>query len=246
MNDRETIKKLASDNLPPIVNTVCGTIVLLALIYAVYSYLLAQIEIDRKPLAAELQKVQNQLKVEAEKRLAVEQERDTLSTQLKAREADIGKLVELDNKSKAAPLSSEQQPVQICPVETAKMDEDFLGRATRQTLSRKPNERFEGFTLLMNNLDYMDEQAQRDIIEIYLQEIDAHNRDGVYYATFVLSELPAAVLKDYAAELEETFQFMHQSSGWEKTLHNYCKIEGKLNNNLTAGSTAVARQSTSR
>lgn len=215
--------------LPRIVNSVCITIVTLALIYTSYSYLLMRLESDQKPLIQEAQTLRVQLKEEKEKRLSTEQENTRFKIQLEEKDKLLKKLstqLEEGNQEKPSPGESDTQ---ACPLAAQEVDKGMIRNALRETLSRKAAERFEGVAILMNNIDYLDEKMQHEVVDFYLKEVDKRNRDGVYYATFILSELKPKVLKEYQAEIEGVYSFINDGSGWEKTLYKYCQIASKIN-----------------
>lgn len=222
--------KIQENQLPRIVNSLCLTIVTLALIYTSYSYLLMRLEIDQKPLIQEAQTLRVQLKEEKEKRLSTEQENTRFKILLEEKDKQLKKLLtQLEGGNQETSSSPKESSVQQCSLVPQEVNNDMIRNALRETLSRKTAERFEGVAILMNHLDYLDEKTQREVVEFYLREVDKRNRDGVYYATFILSELMPKVLKEYQAEIEEMYGFINDESGWEKTLYKYCQIESKIN-----------------
>lgn len=221
--------KIQENQLPRIVNSVCVTIVTLALIYTSYSYLLMRLESDQKPLIQETQTLRVQLKEEKEKQLSTEQENTRVKLLLEEKDKQLKKLLtqlEEGNKENSSPGESDTQ---ACPLAAQEVDKGMIRNALRETLSRKAAERFEGVTVLVNNIDYLDEKMQREVVDFYLKAVDKRNREGVYYATFILSELKPKVLKEYQAEIAEVYSFIDDGSGWEKTLYKYCQIESKIN-----------------
>lgn len=225
-----------NDNLPRIVNAICITLVLLAIIYVTYSYLLTTIAVKQQPLTLKLERVQEQLKTVQTQRQNLIEEKAKLMAQLKKQNQEIISLqAQRQQKNPVFPAST-----QVCTVEPENLNESFINKALRKTLSRKPLERIEGFSILMNNLDYMDSQLQNQVVQFYLAEINPKNRDGVYYATFILSELRPDVLKRYEFEIDEALYFIHEDSDWQKTLHKYCGIENKLNSS-TVGTDTLAQ-----
>lgn len=221
---------IQENQLPRIVNSVCITIVTLALIYTSYSYLLMRLEGDQKPLIQEAQTLRVQLKEEKEKRLTTEQENTRFKFQIEEKEKLLKKLsTQLEKGNKESSSSPGESDTQACPLAAQDVDKGMIHNALRETLSRKAAERFEGVAILMNNMDYLDEKMQREVVDFYLREVDKRNRDGVYYATFILSELKPKVLREYQAEIAEVYSFIDDGSGWEKTLYKYCQIESKIN-----------------
>lgn len=221
------ILKVQENHLPRIVNSICTTVVMLALIYTSYSYLLTQLEADQRPLFQEMEALRMQLKDEKDKRLNTEQENVRLKLQLDEKEKQLKKFL-----TQQEDVKDSFQPegyTQTCPLDPQEMDKDLLQKALQKTLSRKAPERFEGFTLLMNNIDYLDDSQQREIVQTYLNEMDKRNRDGIYYAAFVISELKPKILKEFQAAIEEAYGFIYEGSGWERTLYKYCQIENKAN-----------------
>lgn len=221
------ILKIPENYLPRIVNSICTTVVMLALIYTSYSYLLNQLEADQKPLFQEMETLRMQLKDEKDKRLFTEQENVRLKMQLDEREKQLKKFLTQQEDVKDN-LQTESYP-QTCLLDSQEVDKDLLRKALQETLSRRAPERFEGFALLMNNIDYLDDSQQREVVQTYLSEIDKRNRDGVYYAAFILSELKPKILKEFQTAIEEAYSFIYESSGWERTLYKYCQIENKVN-----------------
>jgi uncharacterized protein YoxC len=224
--DKDISKITCNDNLPRIVNAICITLVFLALIYTIYSYLLTLIEVAQQPLTVELETIQQQLDEVQKKERILADEKANLVSQLEKQTQEIVGLQTQLQKVK----ESEQRPAdaQVCAVEPENLDEKFIHNALKKTLSRRPNERMEGFSILMNNLDYMNTPLQDQVVQFYLAEMNPKNKDGVYYATFILSELKPEVLKRYEFEIDETFYFIHEGSDWQKTFHKYCKIENKM------------------
>lgn len=225
MNAPEVLK-IQENHLPRMVNSICTTVVMLALIYTSYSYLLTQLEADQKPLFQEMETLRMQLKEEKEKRLSTEQENVRLKMQLDEREKQLKKFLTQEDVKDNLQTESYNQ---TCPLSSQEMESDLLQKALQETLSRKAPERFEGFTLLMNNIDYLDESQQREIVQTYLSDMDKRNRDGVYYAAFIMSELKPKILKEFQTAIEEAYSFVYEGSGWERTLYKYCQIENKVN-----------------
>lgn len=225
MIDKGLSKITCNDNLPRIVNAICITLVLLTLIYAIYSYLLTVLEAEKQPLKAELETIQRLLREEQKKQQLLAGEKETLSSQLKNKTEEINGLQVKLTKVKEI----EQQAIsQECLVEPEDMDTTLLQKALNKTLSQKSFERIEGFSILMNHVDYMSEQTQENVVKFYLQALDSRNSEGIYYATFVLSELKPVILQRYESELTEALQFIHEGDEWEKASHKYCKIESKM------------------
>lgn len=223
----QEILRIEQHALPKIVNTLCITVVMLALIYAIYSYLLVKAEIEQKPFANELNLLRTQIKEEQEKRQTTEQENSNLNTKLITKEEHIKRLLtQLENIEQG-----EESKLKSCRIEPQEVDRELIRKSLQNTLSRQSPDRFEGFSILMNNLDYLDEQMQREMIEFYLNKIDKRNRSGVYYAVFILSQLNSLILKEYHDEIEQTFSFVSQQPGWEKTSYKYCQLGNKINGN---------------
>lgn len=221
------VLKIQDHHIPRVVNSVCTTIVMLAVIYTSYSYLLTQLENAQKPLLQQIDMLQLQLKDEKDKRLGVEQESARLKMQIDEKDKQLKKLVS-ENGDQTVNFEGEKY-AQVCPLTPQVIDNNLIRRALQATLSRKSTERFEGFSVLMNNLDYLDDQMQRNIVELYLNEVDKRNRDGVYYALFILSQLRPTILKEYQTEIEGGYSFIYEGSGWDKTLYKYCQLESKFN-----------------
>ena len=221
----QEILRIEQHALPKIINTLCITVVMLTLIYTIYSYLLVRAEIEEKPFLNELNMLRVQIKEEREKRQNIEQENLNLNTKIITKEDYIKRLLkQLENTEQ-----EEENNLKSCRIEPQEVEREFIHKALQNTLSRQSPERFEGFSILMNNLDYLDEQLQREVIEFYLSKIDKRNRSGVYYAVFILSQLNPLILKEYHDEIEQTFGFVSQQPGWEKTSYKYCQLGNKIN-----------------
>lgn len=226
--NKDISKITCNDNLPRIVNAICITLVLLALIYAVYSYLLTLVDVAQQPLVAKLETTRQQLEKTQQKEQLLATEKASLAVQLEKQTQEMANLQTQLKKVKDSEQSLSNN--QVCTVEPENMDEKFIRNALKKTLSQKPQERMEGFSILMNNIDYMSVQLQDQIVQFYLTGVESKNRDGVYYAIFILSELQPAVLKRYEFDIEEVFSFIRDGSDWQKTFHKYCEIESKLYN----------------
>jgi len=243
MNISEPLKIQPTDYLPKIVNSVCTTVVMLAFIYTVYSYFLIQLETRHKPLLKEINTLQLQLQEENERRLLLERENARLSIQLEEDQQKIKKLSaqltypnflrkaeQSTLPSTLSPLSSEEE--RECKTAEKPLEDKFLRAALHKTLSRNAEDRFEGFSILMNNVEYTTEQTQRELLELYLKEMNKSNRLGVYYAAFIMAEFEPVVLHEYHTQIESAYQFIHQESGWEKTANKYCQIQQKIDSIL--------------
>lgn len=221
MSDLKTLKQ--SDNLPKIVNTIAIATVLLACIYASYSYLVTQLKMVNDPLIHQLDVLRIQLKKEKKKRQLAEQENEKLTILLEKRNSEIKRFItQFEEEQISQPL------IQQCSIDEEKTNDTLLRKAIHMTLSRKAEERFRGFSILMNNIDYMSEQMQRETIEFYLKRIDKKNKVGVYYAAFIMSELRPHILKEYQPEIERAYHAIYQQPGWERTSYKYCQIENKM------------------
>ncbi|GEM_PF-1906935 len=239
MNVSEPLKIQPTDYLPKIVNSVCTTIVMLAFIYTVYSYFLIQLETRHKPLLKEINTLQLQFQEESERRLLLERENARLSIQVEEGQQKIKKLsgqltqpnfLQKSEQSALSFLSLEEE--NECKTSEKPLEDRFLRSALHKTLSRNSTDRFEGFSILMNNVEYTTEQTQRDLLELYLKEMNKSNRLGIYYAAFIMAELEPVVLYEYRTQLESAYQFIHQESGWEKTANKYCQIKRKIDSIL--------------
>jgi chromosome segregation ATPase len=226
-------------------------LILLTLIFS-YSYLLIQVVTERKQLTRELITVRDQLSEEQKKRSLAETNSQQLLAQLTERDSNINQLQEQLAKSNK-PIDTEAKPLDIeakPPIATAKslssvdnkveeaqlcliddyseIDKKTLRRAMTKTLSTKAEERFEGFTILMNNVEYLSDDLQREVTEYYLNNMNQRNKDGVYYATFILSQLTPSILREYEVELQTWYAPLYQQNGWQRTLSKYCHLENKL------------------
>jgi len=222
-----TQEVLRIEILPKLVNTICLTIVMLALIYTTYSYLLVQADFAKQPFTSEINTLRLQLKTETDKRVALEQENIHLNTRLATKEEQIKRLLTQVEGNE----TQEEASSQSCRIDNQEIDRDLIRKALQNTLSRKSQERFEGFAILMNHLDYLDLQIQREVIEFYLNKVDKRNRSGVYYSVFILSQFSPTILKEYGHQIEQTFSFVSSPTGWEKTSYKYCQLQSKINEN---------------
>jgi len=112
------------------------------------------------------------------------------------------------------------------------VDEKFFFKSVEQTISKNREIRFQAFTTVMHNLDYIDIMLQQQVIAFYLKHLtrllQQKNENGIYYATFIMSELTGKSLKVYQAELEKFYTQLENKRRWEKTLYRYCKIKRKI------------------
>lgn len=222
---QDTSKKNV-DNLPSIINTLAVTIVSLAFIYAAYSYLVIQLQAEAQPTSNKLVNLQLQLKQEQAKSQQLQQENNNLLAAIEQKEQRIKQLrMQLEEESK---LTDQLITPQCSVVKNKDITDKLLRKALHQTLSRTLSERFEGFSILMNKIDYLDESLQKEIIEFYLGNMNKKHKVGVYYATFIMSELAPQVLRAYEPEIESAYRSIYQQPGWEMTSYKYCQIESKM------------------
>lgn len=223
-------------NISRIVTTIsfCVAFILLTLIFS-YSYLLIQVVAEKENLTQELINARVQLDEEKEKRYLTEQDKSQLSQQIQTLRTQLQQTEEI--QCVECDLEEEEEnefikEIQSCRVDYQEVNSHFIRQACKKTLSFKDKERFEGFTILMDNLDYMNDQEQRELIEFYLKKMDKRNREGVYYAAFIMSELKPSILREYEKQIEDAYRSISYKPGWEKISYKYCQIENKFNDYL--------------
>lgn len=228
---------MSENHIPRIVTTISFAIViiLLTVIFS-YSFLLIKLVTEKESLTEELIKVRLQLEEEREKRFLTQQDKgklleeiQSLRVQVQQAEEKQCSVIQVAEVVETQVKSSEENQVLTCQLEYREINFRFLHQALLKTLSNNSSDRFEGFSILMNNIDYITEHEQRELVEFYLRKIHPSNPEGVYYAAFIMSELKPAVLKEYETQLEEAYQFIFYKPGWERTSYRYCQIENKLN-----------------
>ena len=237
---------MTENNLPRIVTTISFSIavILLTLIFS-YSYLLIHIFTEKKQLTEKLIDTRIQLEEEQEQRFLMEQDKKQLTAQIQEKEEEISQLLVqlkqaeeqpcLKNQEQEEEENIEEQPetgsqTETCHLVYQKVNIDFIHRAAQKTLSSLNTERFEGFSILMNNIDYIPDDLQHEIIELYLNKMDKTNKDGVYYTTFILSQLRPNILKEYEDQIQQLYHSIYQKPGWQRTSYKYCQLENKIRN----------------
>jgi len=225
---------MGENHIPRIVTTISFAIViiLLTVIFS-YSYLLMKLVTEKENLAEQLIKVRLQLEEEQEKRFLTQQDKNKLLKEIQSLRVQLQQTEEKQcptiqvTETQVEP--SPEEEILVCRVEHKQINFKLIRKAVLKTLSNNSSDRFEGFSVLMNNLDYITEHEQRQLIQFYLDRISPSNPEGVYYAAFIISELKPAVLKEYEQQLQEAYQFIFYKPGWEHTSYRYCQIESKLN-----------------
>jgi hypothetical protein len=204
-------------------------IVLIILIFS-YSYLLIETFSEKAVLTKELIKTRLELEAERESRGLVQQDKEQLTHQVQFLRTQL----QQQKQSKPCPVccatTADSSTTSLCQASNQNTNMNLIHKALRQTLSAQANDRFEGFFTLMNNIDYLTDQQQRELIEFYLQQMKPTNQEGVYYAVFIMSQLQPARLQEYEAEIEEKYRFIYFQPGWERISYRYCQIESKLTN----------------
>ena len=227
-----------TNQLSQIVTAISFTIaiILLTLIFS-YSYLLSQIVAEKKQLTEEFITMRNQLGEEREQRQKLAENNRQLTTQLARKEEEIEKIQLQLQETEQRRLECQEligddegeNQTPACQVAYKEVSNELLHQAARDLLSTKTPERFKGFTILMNYLEYINEQSQREITEFYLKNMDKKNEDGVYYATFILSRLKPSILREYETQIREWYHSISPKSGWQRTSYRYCQLEKRMN-----------------
>ena len=227
-----------NNQLSQIVTAISFTIaaILLTLIFS-YSYLLSQIVAEKKQLTEEFITMRNQLGEERQKRQKLEENNQQLRTQLSKKEEEIEKYqVQLQETEKRRLECQEligdedgENQTSACQVVHKEVSSELIRQAAQNLLSVKTTDRFKGFSILMNHIEYIDDRLQREIIEFYLKEMDKKNEDGVYYATFILSWLKPNILREYETQIREWYHAISKNSDWQRTAYRYCQLEKRMN-----------------
>lgn len=227
-----------NNQLTQIVTAISFTIaaILLTLIFS-YSYLLSQIVAEKKQLTEEFITMRNQLGEERENRQKLAENNQQLKTQLAKKEEEIERLqLQLQETEKRRLECQEligdeegENQTLACQVVNKEVSSEFIRQAAQDLISVKTTDRFKGFSILMNHIEYLNDQLQREITEFYLEKMDKKNEDGVYYATFILSRLKPSILREYETRIREWYHPISQNSGWQRTLYRYCQLEKRMN-----------------
>lgn len=227
-----------NNQLSQIVTAISFTIatILLTLICS-YSYLLSQIVAEKKQLTEEFITMRNQLGEERQKRQKLEENNQQLKTQLAKQEEETEKYqLQLQETEKRRLECQEllgdeegENQTPACQVVNKEVSSEFIRQAAKSLLSTKTADRFKGFSILMNHIEYIDDKLQREVIEFYLKAMDKKNEDGVYYATFILSRLKPNILREYETQLREWYHSISENSGWQRTSYRYCQLEKRMN-----------------
>jgi septal ring factor EnvC (AmiA/AmiB activator) len=227
-----------TNQLPQIVTAISFTIavILLTLIFS-YSYLLSQIVAEKKQLTEEFIAMRNQLGEEREQRQKLAENNQQLSTQLARKEEEIEKIQQQLQATEKRRLECQEligddegeNQTPICQVVYKEVSSELIRQAAQNLLSTKTADRFKGFAILMNHLEYINDQLQRELTEFYLEHMDKKNEDGVYYATFVLSQLKPSILREYETKIREWYHSISPQAGWQRTSYRYCQLEKRMN-----------------
>ncbi len=227
-----------NNQLPRIVTTISFTLalILLMLIFS-YSYLLSQIVAEKKQLTEEFITTRNQLGEEREQRQKIAENNRQLNAQLVKKEDEIKKLHAQLKETEKRRLECEElaedeaseDEIPTCQIVYKTVNADLIRRASRKLLSAKTADRFEGFSILMNYIDYLHDPLQHELIEFYLAKMNKKNEDGVYYATFILSQLRPNILREHETQIREWYHPISQQRGWQRTSYRYCQLEKRMN-----------------
>lgn len=225
-----------TNQLSQIVTAISFTIavILLTLIFS-YSYLLSQIVADKKQLTEEFITMRNQLGDERQKRQKLAEKNQQLITQLAKRETEIETIqLQLQTTEKRRLecqelIGDDEDDSPVCQVVYKEVSNELIHQAARNLLSIKTADRFKGFSILMNHLEYINDQLQRELTEFYLENMDKKNEDGVYYATFILSKLKPSVLREYETRIRKWYHSISPKTGWQRTSYRYCQLEKRMN-----------------
>jgi chaperonin cofactor prefoldin len=226
-----------TNQLSQIVTAISFTIavILLTLIFS-YSYLLSQIVAEKKQLTEEFIAMRNQLGEEREQRQKLAENNQQLITQLAKKEGKIEKIQQQLQETEKRRLECQEligddegDQTPACQVVYKEVSHELIRQAAQNLLSTKTTDRFKGFAILINNLEYINDQSQREITEFYLENMDKKNEDGVYYATFVLSQLKPSILREYETQIREWYHSISPQSGWQRTSYRYCQLEKRMN-----------------
>jgi chaperonin cofactor prefoldin len=225
-----------TNQLSQIVTAISFTIavILLTLIFS-YSYLLSQIVADKKQLTEEFITIRNQLGEERQKRQKLAEKNQQLITRLAKRETEIETIqLQLQETEKRRLecqelIGDDEDESPVCQVVYKEVSNELIHQAARNLLSIKTADRFKGFSILMNHLEYINDQLQRELTEFYLENMDTKNEDGVYYATFILSKLKPSVLREYETRIREWYHSISPKTGWQRTSYRYCQLEKRMN-----------------